>query len=115
MSVEQEQQMKKVEITIDQAKKAIDHKSAILRLSQNRDFNMIVNEGYFKQEPRRLVLMLADPMQQEEVAQEAILREMGGISYFHEYLRFLTMAGTQAEGAMASHEATREELVEEIG
>jgi hypothetical protein len=115
MSQDQEQQMKKVEISIEQAREAIEYKTAVLRLSQNRDFKMLIEEGYFKQEPSRLVLMLADATQQNELSQQNIIKDMEAIGRFREYLRIFIMAGTQAEGAIASHEQTREELAEEIG
>ena len=82
MSTENEQQTKAVEISIAQAREAIDYKAAVIRLTQNRDFKMIVEEGYFHKEPSRLVLMLADATQQEDHLQKSLIKEMEAIGRF---------------------------------
>jgi len=50
----------------EQAKELIKYRDALMRLQQNKDFKLIMSEGYFKNEASRLVLLRADPSIQED-------------------------------------------------
>lgn len=113
MNSEAEQQLHEIEVSIEQAKQHVAVKDALGRLSANPDFNKIVLEGYFKDEAVRLVQLRADPNFASEEDQAAVLRSIDAIGQFRLYCNTINQMGQMAENAIASDEATREQILAE--
>lgn len=107
---EQEQVEKSIEISIEAAQGAIKRRDAIRRLFKNRDFKLIFEELYFKDEPARLVALLTDDEFLSEDRQEGLHNDMLAISGLRKFLMTVQRIGNQMENAVASSEKQLEEL-----
>lgn len=108
-----QEQLRQVEINIDEAKEAISNMESVIELHNNRHFKKIVDEGYFQQEAARLVLALADANLQSEEHQQDLNKAIRAVGEFRNYLGAIIQLGRTAENALAADEQTREELLAE--
>lgn len=108
-----EEQIENIEISIEQAKKAIDSMNSLLKLTKNKDFKKVINEGYFEKEASRLVLLKADPSMQSPEDQRLIENSIIAIGFLRQYFSAVIQMGRMAERTLASDESTREELLSE--
>jgi len=104
---------REIEISIEQARSVVARKDAVMRLRQNPDFRLIFDDGYFIQEPARLVSLLTDPEWAGDEKQEEIMRDMYGVSATRQYLVGIVGFGRQMERNIASSETQLEELRDE--
>ncbi len=107
---EQEQVEKSIEISIDAAERAVQKKAAVLKLFKMKEFKLIFEELYFKEEPARLVSLLTDPGFQDEDSQKNLHNDMIAISALRGFLMNIQKLGTQMEQAIASSQEQLEEL-----
>jgi len=107
---EQEQVEKSIEISIEAARGAINRRDAIQKLFKNKEFKMIFEELYFKEEPARLVALLTDDEFQTDERQEGIRNDMLAISGLRKFLMSTQRIGNQMANAVASSEAELEAL-----
>lgn len=108
-----ESQVETLEISITQAKKYVDKLNSVMNLLKNKDFNKFIEEGYFKQEASRLVLLKADPAMQKPEDQAAIIRSIDAIGSFRQYISNTIQMGRMMEKSMQEDEVTRDELLME--
>ena len=108
-----EQDIEQVEISIEQAKVMIDNMKALDRLTDNKDFNKLFIEGYFKEEASRLVLLRADHNFQSDEDQKQLLAAIDAIGRFKMYCNTIMVMGRRAERDLEASEQTREELLAE--
>lgn len=113
MSMQNEMAQEQISVDIDEAKKVVALKESVLKLTKNRDFISIVEDGYFQDEASRLVLLKADPQMQTKEKQKALNKSIDAIGYFRQYLGAQIQMGSMAEKALADDEQTREELAME--
>jgi hypothetical protein len=106
-------QIEQIELNIEDAKQVVARKRAVEALLKNPSFKKVITEGYFKEEASRLVLLKADMNYQTEESQTQIDKSIIGIGYLRQYLSSLMQLGTMAENAIASDEATLQELLTE--
>lgn len=105
-----EQQIKEIEIGKKDAQKLVDAASSVDKLMKNRDFNRVILEGYFKEEPVRLTGLLADPEFQSPEAQKEIIDSLRSISLLRQYLNTRAFIGDQAKAAIDDMDNVIEEL-----
>ena len=108
-----EQQVEEIEMTIKQAKEQVALKDAVIKLSNNKDFKKVVNEGYFEKQASRLVLLKADPNMQDEKSQKELDNSIIAIGYFRQYLSSLVQLGYQAEREILSAEEEKDNILAE--
>lgn len=84
---------------------------ALNRLSRHRDFQKIIQEGYFRDEAVRLVHLKADPSQQTPERQAAIVAQIDAIGTLSGYFRTVFHNAALAKKAIAADEETREDLL----
>ena len=108
-----EELIEEVELTIKQAKEAVELKDSVLKLQKNKDFKAVINEGYFEKQASRLVLLKADPSMQSERDQKEIDNNIIAIGYLRQYLSTLVQLGYKAEREVVDAEQAREEIVAE--
>lgn len=108
-----QEQIHQVEVSIEQARKAVAMSDALRRLRDNKDFKMIIEEGYFKDEASRLVLVKADVNMQAEEHQREIDNQISAIGYLFSHFKTLFAIGTAAKNSIAADEQTLEELYNE--
>jgi hypothetical protein len=113
MSEFQPTPLKQVEISIDNAKKAMDLAEALKRLHDNPDFKAVILEDYFHEEAHRAVLLKADqhmmtPEKQQMI--DDVITSIGGLyNYFGKIYRMAEMSAR----ALEADQGTRQELLEE--
>lgn len=94
--------IEQIEIGIKEIKELIEKKNAVSRLMANRDFKKVFVEGYFKEEPSRLVGLLAEPSAAQY--REEIIRSMDGVAQAKLFIRTIVQMGNTAERELAEHE-----------
>jgi len=102
-----------IELSISESQKYIDKMESIFKLSKNKDFNAVIEKGYFEEEASRLVLLKADPSMQSESDQNMINKSIDSIGYFRQYLRSVIQMGRMMERSIEDDKRTREELLAE--
>lgn len=107
-----EQQIEQVEISLQHAKKAIEKMEALERLYHNRDFKLVIAEGYFQDEASRLVLLKGDLNITEE-SERHCDKMINGVGCLRAYFQMVNHFGDQAEKAVEDDQNTREELLAE--
>ena len=108
-----QEQLEAIEISIEDAKKAIDLRESLEKLSANPDFKKIMLDGYFKEECIRLVLVKADYEMRDEDSQTQITKSIDAIGHTQTYLRTIMLRGSMAARNLKGDEKTREELQDE--
>ena len=108
-----EYEIEQVELTIKQAKEAVDLKDSVLKLQKNKDFKAVINEGYFENQASRLVLLKADPSMQSDRDQKEIDNNIIAIGYLRQYLSSLVQLGYKAEREVLDAEEAKQELIAE--
>jgi hypothetical protein len=109
------QEIKSLELNINQAKTMIEQGAALARLRNNRDFKLIIGNGYFELEAVRLVHLKADPSMQTKEHQEAVIKQIDAIGSLNMFFHSVNHRATVAQRAVEADEETLSELlVEEI-
>lgn len=97
-----------VEATLEHDRIAVRKHEKLKKLLSNREFRAIVEEGYFKEEAARLVLMIGDPSAKH--VRDEIQNALTGISYFNQYLRGIQQLGEVARNQIPENEELLDEL-----
>jgi hypothetical protein len=106
-----ENDIKEVEISIDQAKAAIKRGECLSRLEKNPDWKELITEGYLQKQAVRQVMVRAsthDPRTIADCDQQII-----AIGQFNQYLMAVAAMGSNAAAALVRDENTLEELLQE--
>jgi hypothetical protein len=107
------EQLETIELSIEQAKGMIAKLEAAQRLITNKDFTLLVDEGYFRDEASRLVLLKSDPSMQGDNEQREIDNGILAIGGFRKYISTVFQMGNTAMRTLADDENTREDLLNE--
>lgn len=99
-----------LQISIEQAELAIKELNALNRLSSNKDFNFLINEGYFEKEAIRLVMLKADHAMRGEAHQESIIKQIDAIGGLRAFFSKVTQIGRMAEKTLQDDTQTLEEI-----
>jgi len=108
-----ENDLKAIEVTEAQAKKAVELKDALVKLTSNSLFEKVILTGYFENEASRLVLLKAEPSLQDDENQKAIDKGIIAIGEVRQYLRVIMHLGTQAEKSLVDCAEERVKVLEE--
>tara|TARA_B110000914_G_scaffold37682_1_gene30839 strand:+ start:423 stop:755 length:333 start_codon:yes stop_codon:yes gene_type:complete len=106
-------EIEQIEIGIDAARKDVAKMEGLLRLIDNKDFQALIDTGYFVDEASRLVILKADPSMQDERLQKTINDGITAIGHFRQYLNTVMQIGRMAEQGIREDEETRQELLAE--
>ena len=106
-------QLEQVELTIEAAKENIKIMNSLQRLIKNKDFKIVIDDGYLRDEAVRLVHLKADYNLQEADKQAHIVKGIDSIGYLRAYFSKIFQQGSASEGALTDQEAAREELLAE--
>jgi hypothetical protein len=102
--------VQEIELSIKEANDLVKAANALDRLRKNRDFKLLIEDGYFKDEAVRLVGLKADPGVQQPEKQTKIIREIDAIGSFRNYLSTIYQRASWAEGAIEQAERELEEI-----
>lgn len=107
------EQIEQIELSIDDAKKAIQLSKSLDRLIKNKDFQRVIDTGYLETEAVRLVHLKADFNMQSVENQDFVIRGIDSIGNLRAYFSKIFQKGRGAESALVDHENTREALLAE--
>ena len=102
----------RVQLDIDTAKHMISLKESLALLRKNKYFKEIIEEGYFKEEMNRLVMLKGAPAVTEEI-ERSTDKLLTGIAGLNMYFLNIDRRGTQMEAELPSYEAAREDILAE--
>ena len=105
-----EEQLEKIEISIEEATKSVDLFNSLQRLNTNPDFKKVMLDGYFSEECVRLVLLKADHEMRDEDRQNQIIKSIDAIGHTRTYLRTIMQLGQMAARSLEADKGTREDL-----
>ena len=112
---DQEQQIQELEITIADARKAVELGNALNRLSDNKDFKLIIGDGYLKEFALGQMELLAHPNMQDEEAQAGIIKDLQATSSLHAHFVSIMQRAATMQTALTEQEQTLEEIHNEEG
>ena len=108
-----EQQLHKLEISLENAKKAIELANCLQRLHDNPDFKTLILQDFFVDESSRAVRLKSDPNMAAPEKQknvDDVITTIGGLTlYFGKIYRL----GDMSVRALEADQTTREEILEE--
>ncbi len=110
-----DQDMQRIDISIDQLKNKISLQAALKRLSKNKDFKEVFLDKYLKDYAVRLVHLKASMGAQKEVDQEYITKQLSAIGFMNQYMLFIDQEGEISKKQLQDNEAEREALIAEEG
>lgn len=104
--------LEQVEIQIDMAKQIIALRDSYIKLSENKYFKDVIEEGYFKEEAARLVMAKSSSGLNPE-QQKLIDNMIYGVGALANFFDMVMRRGAEMEQALGEHEQTREEILAE--
>ncbi len=107
------EQVRNIDLEIEEAKSAISLMEAVERLSKNRDFKRVIENGFFRDEASRVALLKADFQMSGENHQKVLNNRLTGIGECHQYLCNITTLGLMAQKALNEAEDVRDEVLAE--
>jgi hypothetical protein len=113
MDMNPDQQLHKIEISLENAKKAIELANCLQRLHNNPDFQTVVLQDFFVDEASRAVLLLSDPSMQIAEKQQDVHNIIIGIGSLHRYFGKIYRLGEMSVRALEADQNTKEEILEE--
>ena len=99
-----EQDIQTIELNIESAKATVERMKVFHRLVDNKDFQAIIETGYFEDEAVRLVGALSSPAMADEFSQAEMQKDMVGVGRLRQYFFAIVQQGRAAEGAIAADE-----------
>lgn len=99
--------------SIKQATVNVEFGKAIERLRSNRDFKLVIGEGYFEREAIRLVHLKSDVAMQSVASQADIVKQMDAIGALQQFFNAKLHVARLATRAIEDDEETRQELLAE--
>jgi hypothetical protein len=105
-----ENDVQEIELSIETAQATVDRMKVFLRLVDNKDFQEIIEKGYFEDEAVRLVGALSSPALADEVSQGEMQKDIIGVGRLRQYFYAIVQQGRAAESAVKSNEAEIELL-----
>lgn len=108
-------QAAEIQIDLDEAKKKVKLLEALERLQRNKDYKLLIEEEYLRQEPLRLVSCLADPALQAPHMQASFVADMRAGSALNSFYLLVRRNGEAAYQAIKDGEEQLENLRGEGG
>lgn len=98
-------EVQEIELSIKEAKKMVDEKTMLDKLRKDKAFKTLIMEGYFKEEPVRLVTLRSHPNFSSDEKQLAELnKQMDAIAYLQNYFLGIDIRGNRAASAIEESE-----------
>lgn len=107
------EQIERVEISIEQANEAIKRREQLKALTKNKDFQAIIDTGYFVEEASRVVMLKGNPAFQSEEMQNSVENQLIAIAFLRQYFSTIMQIGRSALDSKEADEQTLVELHEE--
>ena len=102
--------VQQIEASIERAKQHIELDKALERLESNRDFKLLIVDGYLEKESVRLVHLKSDPAMQTPERQAAVIAQIDAIGGLLQYFRVVGQQAALASKTVESDESELEDL-----
>jgi hypothetical protein len=102
-----DEQIQEIELSIQEAKKAVAFGEALDRLLRNKDFQTVIDEGYMTAEARRLTLLLGDPNLTDS-QRDSVTVSLRAIGELHTFFLARKSLAEQMQNAIEQAEAELE-------
>lgn len=113
MNTELEKELKEIEVSIEELKIYVDRKAMLKRLTNNPDFQELIEKDYLINEASRMLLLRDDP--NLPATKKAFLEaDLYGPGAFKRYLSTIFQLGDIAENNIAQMHETIEEINDQI-
>lgn len=109
----QAQQLEQISVTIEQARHGVSLRDALERLKTNKDYQLIIETGYFEVEASRVVLVKADPEMASEEKQKDCSNIITSIGGLYKYLHKITALGNMFEQSLEADLETQGDIRQE--
>lgn len=86
-----------IEMTLEEADKAIEAKDALIRMMSTADYKLVFDTAYFTDEAARMPLYLVDDEMQDEIEQRIALEKAKSIGHTKVFLNTLISKGNYVE------------------
>lgn len=83
--------IEQLENTIEHAKEKLEMRERMIRLAQNKDFQVVFEQGYGRDEAARLTSLLGDP--NKAIDQDGVMADLSAIAAFGRYMRKIMTDG----------------------
>lgn len=103
-------QVQQIERNIRESQKMVDLGDALIRLKSNRDFQKVIQKGYFEDEAVRLVHAKSEVGLQSADSQKSILVQMDSIGNLGQYFATVQYKADMARKAIDYDNESLEEL-----
>ena len=103
--------LEQVEIQIEMANKLRKLRDNCVKLTANKAWKDVIDEGYFKEEAARLVMAKSSNLNADQM--KLIDNMQYGIGALANFLESVMRRGAEMDTAIGEHEQTREELLAE--
>ena len=107
------QEIQQLELEIEEAKKAVALRDALIKLESNSEFNEIILEAYLREHAINLVHAKGDFALQKEDQQRRIIQDIDAIGSLRTFLVSIKQQGNMAEQAILEAEEARVEMLRE--
>lgn len=109
--INENQEIKQIEMSMAEAKKAVELREALLRLEKNRDFKKVFLEHYLKEFATNLVMMRGGmAFRANDLIMESNTRKLDSIGEFSEFCRNIHANGSQMELLLQEGQQTIDEI-----
>lgn len=105
------EQIKEIELSIEQAKSMVSLEDALNRLYANKDFQQVIVQNYLKDEAIRLVHLKSSPQMDTASHQENIIKQIDAIGNFLSYLQTITYMGQQAQLTIDEYNQAKQDIL----
>jgi hypothetical protein len=105
-------EIEQVELSIEEARKVVEHGEMAEKLATVSTFRKIVLDGYFVDEAARLALLFSDPNLSAE-QREMVKNDLIGIGAFKRYLSTKVQMGRYAAQSIAEAQEELEHIRQE--
>jgi hypothetical protein len=105
-----ENQMREVEVTIEECESQVEQAEALERLHKNADFKKLILDEYFEKNAIRTVMMKSAAGHAGEKEQKDLDNVLIGIGQLGQYFHKIFTFGEGAARAIDEHKNTMEEL-----
>jgi hypothetical protein len=104
-------QIQQIERSIKESQRLVDFGDALIRLKANRDFQKVIQKGYFEEEAIRLVHAKSDASLQSADSQKSLITQMDAIGGLAQYFHTMAYRAEMARKAIAYDTEARDEML----
>lgn len=105
------QDIQEMELTIEKGKELIAKRDRVLKLSQNKDFQEVIEKDFLEGEAIRLTHLYTDnAVMSDPVTRDKVHVDLQSVGFLKRFLSMTIILGNNAELAMAADQATLDDL-----